>query len=394
MKISDIGRDNRCRGCGVCAAVCPAGAIAMELNSQGFFYASVEDDRCIQCGKCEQVCTVISEGMSSQKVQAVYYAYQLNEERRMQSSSGGIAGALAEAAIKDGYKIIGASYDYDENRVKHAVVEDAKSYYSQIAGSKYVPSNTLEAFSKIGEMDKVLVIGTPCQIQALKRAYPHKKNLLCIDFRCYGVCGYGLWDKYIQSIRKKFQKRITHINFRSKKASWLKWGVEICFENGARYFKPKTKDSFGRIFSGFENAGRHCLECRASEQNSFADLRLEDGWQLSKFLTKDDYKKGASQVTIMSEKGMELWEKTLTKLYYRDVGIEHGLHGCRKHPYKEDLNRLIDDPDMGIEDVIREYGGGIPVLTRFFYWGCDLLLDFPGFYFFLKRVYRKLWKID
>ena len=29
------------------------------------------------------------------------------------------------------------------------------------------------------------------QIKALKKAYP-KKNMICIDFRCYGVCGYVL----------------------------------------------------------------------------------------------------------------------------------------------------------------------------------------------------------
>lgn len=311
----------------------------------------------------------------------------------MQSSSGGICGALVKAALNDGYRIIGASYDYDTDQVRHVEVSSEEEYYEKVSGSKYIPSNTVDAFKRIAQMERVLVIGTPCQICALKAAYP-QKDMLTIDFRCYGVCGYALWDKYIQSIRKKYSAKISHINSRSKICSWLKWGVEINFEDGSRYFKPKTSDSFGRIFSGWEYAGEHCLKCTMSSEASFADIRLEDGWQVSEYITRNDYKAGVSQVTIMSEKGERLWMKATEYIHSKDVGLKHAIHGCNKPHPKEYLNELILSPDMGIEDIIAKFNKTIPVTNRVFNYLCNLLFYVPSVYFAIKRIYRKIRKAD
>lgn len=382
-----------CRGCGVCAAVCPTEAIGIELDERGFYQAFVRSDKCIGCGSCTKICSAINKNKSSQTARQVLYAYNDDRGRRIQSSSGGIVGALVKTALDDGYRIIGASYDYDTNRVRHIEVSSEEEYYEKVAGSKYIPSNTVDVFKSITQMNRVLVIGTPCQIRALKAAYP-QKDMLTIDFRCYGVCGYTLWDKYIQSIRKKYPAKISYIHSHSKICSWLKWGVEINFEDGSRYFKPKTTDCFGRVFSGLEYAGEHCLKCTMSAEPSFADIRVEDGWQISEYLTKDDYKSGASQVTIMSKEGEKLWAKAAEYIHSEDVGLGHAIHGCRKHPPKEYLNELILSPDTGIEDIIAKYNKTIPVTTRVFNYLCNLLFDVPAVYFAVKRMYRKIRKVD
>lgn len=382
-----------CRGCGVCTAVCPVNAIEIKLDKHGFYRATVDVDTCIECGKCSKVCSVLNSEGSGQKAQKVYYAHNRAHEKRVQSSSGGVVGALVKTALDEGYVIVGAAYDYDSNRVRHITVSSEEEYYEKIAGSKYIPSYTVDTFRKITDMNKLLVIGAPCQIQALKAAHPDK-DMLTIDFRCYGVCGYTLWDKYIQDIRKNYPWKIKSINSRSKRSSWLKWGIEIEFENGKKYFKPKTKDCFGKIFSGFEHAGEHCLKCNLSAEASYADIRVEDGWQLSEYLSNDDYKYGASQATIMSDDGKELWDKAAKYLCCKDVGLKHAEHGCQKHSAKKYLNELILSPNTEIDDIIKKYSRTIPFGKRFFNFFCNLLFEVPTIYFAAKRVYRKIRKID
>lgn len=46
-----------CKGCGLCAAVCPAGILALgnEFNSKGYRYAVASGD-CKGCGNCTAIC--------------------------------------------------------------------------------------------------------------------------------------------------------------------------------------------------------------------------------------------------------------------------------------------------------------------------------------------------
>ena len=45
-----------CTSCGGCAAVCPANAIVMVLNEQGFYRPVLDVDKCVDCSLCTKVC--------------------------------------------------------------------------------------------------------------------------------------------------------------------------------------------------------------------------------------------------------------------------------------------------------------------------------------------------
>ncbi len=47
---------SRCFGCSACYAICPAGAIAMRPDEEGFFYPVVDAQKCSRCRQCMSVC--------------------------------------------------------------------------------------------------------------------------------------------------------------------------------------------------------------------------------------------------------------------------------------------------------------------------------------------------
>lgn len=48
-------RENCC-GCSACYAVCPAVAISMEPDEEGFMYPTLDTGKCIRCYRCLIVC--------------------------------------------------------------------------------------------------------------------------------------------------------------------------------------------------------------------------------------------------------------------------------------------------------------------------------------------------
>jgi len=53
-------RENCC-GCSACYAICPANAIIMEFDEEGFLYPIVDVSKCIGCFKCLSVCAFKSD---------------------------------------------------------------------------------------------------------------------------------------------------------------------------------------------------------------------------------------------------------------------------------------------------------------------------------------------
>lgn len=52
---------DKCTGCSVCSYICPAKAIVMVRNDEGFIYPTIDYGKCIKCSKCVQFCHTISK---------------------------------------------------------------------------------------------------------------------------------------------------------------------------------------------------------------------------------------------------------------------------------------------------------------------------------------------
>ncbi len=58
MKEKVILHLERCKGCYLCASVCPTKAITSsgELGVKGYVTIKVDQDKCVQCGSCYKMC--------------------------------------------------------------------------------------------------------------------------------------------------------------------------------------------------------------------------------------------------------------------------------------------------------------------------------------------------
>ena len=92
--------DARCTGCEACANSCPASAIRMRADEDGFLYPAVDGGKCTGCGACTGVCPLTSDPVRAEP--ACRYGYARDAGLRRSSSSGGIFSLLAESVIEQG----------------------------------------------------------------------------------------------------------------------------------------------------------------------------------------------------------------------------------------------------------------------------------------------------
>ena len=119
-----------CTSCGGCAAVCPANAIVMVLNEQGFYRPVLDVDKCVDCSLCTKVCYKYDDVKPyniAEHKEILMLACQARDNATLNTTtSGGIAYLLAKALYRQGYKCIGVVYDTLDDSAKHVCAADEK----------------------------------------------------------------------------------------------------------------------------------------------------------------------------------------------------------------------------------------------------------------------------
>jgi len=95
----DIYREKEaCCGCGACVDICPAGAVRMVQDREGFYYPEVDGSACTECGKCRRVCPV--KARKTAPDHNLYFGAQAKkDEIRYSGSSGGIFTILSQILL-------------------------------------------------------------------------------------------------------------------------------------------------------------------------------------------------------------------------------------------------------------------------------------------------------
>ena len=295
-----------CCGCSACASVCPKKCIAMRENSEGFLYPIIDKEMCVKCGLCEKTCPVMHTSHDIDLHEA-YGAITKDNNVLLRSSSGGIFTELATLVLADGGCVFGAAFDDDFHSVKHVLVESVEGL-AALQGSKYVQSeigNTYhEAKEQLETERSVLFSGTPCQIAGLKNNLGKDyDNLLLVDIICHGTPSPALWNRYLTAVETQMGGKASYVSFRHKEHGWRKFGMEMPFETGKRYFKELGEDPFLKMFLKNYCLRESCYNCRVKEAGSVADITIGDFWGVEHVAPEIDNSMGVSLALMHTEKG-------------------------------------------------------------------------------------------
>lgn len=322
---------DNCSGCSACASACPCKCISMESDHEGFLYPHVDTDKCVSCGKCVEVCPIISPRSDlAQKPQA-FAAWNLNDEIRKSSSSGGMFTLLAERILENGGVVFGAAFAGDYRSVHHIKVE-VMADLSQLRGSKYLQSSIGNSYTEakkcLDEGRPVLFTGTPCQIGGLReflgRDYP---LLYTQDIICHGVPSQKVWAKYVDCRENEAESKTKNAFFRNKIHGWKNFSVQLMFSNGIEYIDFFRNDLFMRGFLADLYLRPSCHSCKFKGLTRAADITLADFWGLNRLMPELDDDKGTSLVLIHSEKGQQLFEQVKAHIKYRQVDLDRAIEG-------------------------------------------------------------------
>ncbi|MBQ6244275.1 MAG: Coenzyme F420 hydrogenase/dehydrogenase, beta subunit C-terminal domain [Bacteroidales bacterium] len=322
-----------CCGCNACGDICAHYAISFSSDREGFWYPVVDLEKCTDCHLCERVCPMTgpADYVSRYPVPKVFAAYNKDEPVRLDSTSGGVYSALANAMYAKHSFVGGAVYN-DDHTVRH-IVSDDPAMLDEIRSSKYLQSimsgQYREIRSLLNEGESVLYCGCPCQIQALyKFLNKEYENLVTCDFICRGVNSPKVFLKYMEMLEREFGSKATKIKFKAKKWGWHNFSLRVNFANGEEYCKDRWHDLF---FIGYLQAGNFtrpsCYSCRFKGFPQKADITLADFWGIEKIDKTMDQDKGTSLVLINSDKGKALFDSIKDGIECKEFTMQDAAKG-------------------------------------------------------------------
>lgn len=322
-----------CCGCGACVEICPANAIKMVRDKEGFDYPQIDPAVCIECAKCRSVCPI---KVQEQTEGIKYYmgAQAKDDKLRYSSSSGGVFSVLAQYVMKHLGVVYGAGYD-ESMRVIHKGAENQEQL-EQIKRTKYVQSDMTGIYGKIEKNLKegrwVLFCGTPCQANALilflNREY---EKLIVADLVCYGVPSPGIWKKYVNYLEHIYNGKMTDFCFRDKRRR----------DNGHMCSYTIGKDEYaGSLYDDiyckmvFKNyiLRPSCYSCKFCTVNRKSDFTIGDFWGIEHVRSDVDDGMGTSMVIVHSKRAKEIWDEIETELNWFECAKEDILQPRLSEP--------------------------------------------------------------
>lgn len=315
-----VTEKEKCTGCAACASACPAHAITMVADSEGFLYPEINAVKCTRCGKCEKICE--REGKRKIAHTRAYASYASDPEIIEKSTSGGMFTLIAQITLDAHGVIFGAAFDRDYN-VRHTHAEDAAGI-DKFRRSKYVQSETGDAYREAEKYLKsgreVLYTGTPCQIAGLKAFLGREyKNLTTTDILCHGVPSPEVWRRYLKSMAERGVQPLKLVSFRSKRYGWQHFAMHFIYADGSEYHSEYSEDPYLRGFLANFYLRPCCHACRFKDNNRESDVTIADFWSVRRAMPEIYNSRGTSLVISNTQKGSEILDKILAKMRHVEI---------------------------------------------------------------------------
>ena len=367
-----------CSSCGACANICAHGAITMQLDKDGFYRPIVDASKCVKCGLCEKKCPWENEVFNpnrSSKAPKTVAAYALNEDIRLQSSSGGVFTILAENILDDGGVVVGVA-QLSSKRFGHIVV-DNRADLTKLRGSKYVQADAGTIYKDVRDLlktgHKVLFSGTPCQVAALYAVLGKlamSKKLMTVDIVCHGTPSVKFFEKYIGEIERKYSLSISSTLFRNKSRGWRNFSMMLlqngCSGENTVYSKTLHDDVFMRCFLKNLCLNTSCSDCHYCKLPRIADITLGDYWGVGNYHPEMDDDKGTSVVLLNTEHGAQLFSSVEDSVKQCNSALENAIAGnpCIIRSSKENFRRkdfFADLDKLSIKKLVERYCIRLPL---------------------------------
>ena len=353
MNSINIAKKEDCCGCSACVNVCPKQCIEMRADFEGFAYPTVNNDLCINCGLCKKACPITNSPlkMINEKPLA-FVAQNLDESKRIESSSGGMFSLIAEYVINKGGVVFGAAFDVNW-QVRHISVDDVDSLY-KLRGSKYVQSDIGNSYKDAKNLLEkgiwVCYSGTPCQIAGLRNFLRKDyETLVLVDVICHGVPSPKVWNKYIDFHTNEYGP-IEAIFFRNKKFGFAGSTMAIFYKSGKRTYLGQELQFHKETFFRDLSTRPSCYECRFKNQSHVSDISLFDCWHVNEFNSSKDDDLGTSAVLVHSEKGKRIIKELENKMWCETVDFDKlvsldgkmVLQSIKKNEKREEFFKDLD----------------------------------------------------
>ena len=359
-----ICNNARCVGCGLCADVCPCGAVRIESDEYGFAHPVIDDSLCVECGSCAGACPVNREVTGEEK--ALFAAYAKDREIRRRSSSGGIFRLLAEKTIERGGAVAAVGYDESFRAVYKIAAKPDE--LDELMGSKYTEAASCGIYGKVKELldsgGRVMFVGNPCRVAALKSYLGERDGLLAVDFLCYGVPSSLLFEKYLA---ETFDS-VDGVSFRDKTHGWQEYSMRVD-SKGKKYVCSRYKDPYLRIYLSSILLRESCFACPFKDMSYASDITLGDFWGISSCIPAMNDDGGTSAVIIRSEKGSSAFDEIRNSLIYREARMSDLRRGnlavtkrAERSPDHEDALEMLKS-GKPFSAIAEKYGHPLPART-------------------------------
>jgi coenzyme F420-reducing hydrogenase beta subunit len=316
----------------------------MMPDTEGFLCPVIDVERCDDCGACKRVCPILQMAKPNHSANPrVFACWNKEESVRFESASGGTFSALALHVLENGGVVFGAAFD--ENMVVKHIAVQRKEDLGKLRSSKYVQSDMGQSYIAIRQLliqgKKVLFSGTPCQVAGLN-TYLGKNNeeLLTCDMLCHGVPSPQLFSKYVKYVEKLFGARLVSINFRHKHKGWQLASTVAFFKDGRQCVLEGVANSFMYGFINSLSLRSACHRCPYTNVDRSGDITLADFWGIGEFKPfHHGIRNGISLILVNSEKGLDFFEKSSTKLCVEERTLEEAKYK------REKLSRPLPTPE-------------------------------------------------
>lgn len=341
-----------CTGCFACLNICPKHCISITDDIIHHHYPKVDENVCVDCQLCVKVCPEIQKP-KLQVPMLTYAAWRNNEEEKKKSSSGGLAFILSQRFIETGGVVYGASFikPFGFEHVRCTTVADLDA----LRGSKYVQSDIINVYSLI-KKDlacgiKILFIGTPCQVAAIKSFFKDNSKIFTIDILCHGVPSVELFkESFPENI---ISRHVDNVIFRdnTKYHVSAKRGISTIYE------RPLYNDYYMKGFFKALYYRESCYKCQYATDKRLGDLTLGDFWGVNLNAIHKKKEDGISLVIINSRDGNSLLGTVKNEITFYERPLSEAKIGNKQlnHPTKKTLRSRIFRylyPQLGLYKAI------------------------------------------